>query len=114
MASAEVRLESLSPAARLATAAASLDAAERRLARAAISTLARRRERLEHLAARWRSVGPSEVLSRGYALVLDEHGRPIRDADQVPIGGRVTATLARGAIRAIVESKETDPAPDES
>ncbi len=111
---AGVRLESLSPAARLAAAGAVLDTAERRLSMATKAAVARRRDRLAHLAARWRSVGPSEVLSRGYALVLDESGRPIRDADEIAVGGRLTATLAKGSLRAIVESKETDAPPEGS
>lgn len=109
---AGIRHGAVSPATRLVAARESVDAAERRLTRAMASSLARRRERLGHLAARWRAVGPTEVLSRGYALVVDESGRPIRRSDEVAIGSRITATLAEGVLHATVDAREpdTDPA----
>lgn len=110
----ELRHVAISPQARLDRARRDLDAAAGRLARLGASLLDRRRDRVAHLAARWRSVGPAEVLARGYALVLDDDGRPVREAGQVPIGGRITARLGRGSIEAVVEKRTevSEPGPD--
>ena len=51
---------------------------------------------------------PDMILQRGYAIVTTTEGRPLKDADGVKPGDRITARLARGSIAARVERDGTD------
>jgi exodeoxyribonuclease VII large subunit len=64
--------------------------------------LARRRAHVDHLAARLRSLGPQATLDRGYALVLDREGHPVREARAELAGQPVRVALSRGALAATV------------
>ena len=64
--------------------------------------LARRRAHVEHLAARLRTLGPQATLDRGYALVLDRDGRPLRQADASLVGQPARIALSRGALEATI------------
>jgi exodeoxyribonuclease VII large subunit len=64
--------------------------------------LARRRAHVEHLAARLRTLGPQATLDRGYALVLDRDGRPLRQADASQVGQPARIALSRGALDATI------------
>jgi exodeoxyribonuclease VII large subunit len=64
--------------------------------------LARRRAHFDHLAARLRSLGPQATLDRGYALVLDSAGQPIRKADPALEGQMARIALSRGALDATI------------
>jgi exodeoxyribonuclease VII large subunit len=64
--------------------------------------LARRRAHVEHLAARLRTLGPQATLDRGYALVLDAGGQPVREARAHLAGQTVRVALSRGALAATV------------
>jgi len=64
--------------------------------------LARRRAHVEHLAARLRALGPQATLDRGYALVLDRDGRPLRKADPSLVGQPARIALSRGALEATI------------
>ncbi len=64
--------------------------------------LARRRAQVDHLAARLRSLGPQATLDRGYALVLDREGRPMREARAELVGQPVRLALSRGGLAATV------------
>ena len=70
--------------------------------------LARRRAHIDHLAARLRALGPQATLDRGYALVLDSQGHPLREARPELGGQPVRVALSRGALDARVE--RADPA----
>ncbi len=116
----------VSPAARLAQHRRRLDDLEQRLGRAMrqlhIRTLALRREalaarleaagleavrgareRLLPLVRTLNAVSPLATLARGYAIVLDEHGRILRDAGDVAEGELIEARLSAGSIRARVQ-----------
>jgi exodeoxyribonuclease VII large subunit len=64
--------------------------------------LARRRAQVEHLAARLRALGPQATLDRGYALVLDRDGHPLRKADASLAGQAARIALSRGALEATI------------
>lgn len=63
------------------------------------------RERTGLTAARdrLRLLGPAATLERGYAVVLDEDGRVVRDSADTAAGRRVAVRLARGRLAARVE-----------
>ncbi len=93
-----------------------LDAMRARLARQQERLLARflvdgegRRARLGRLAAALDGLSPLAVLGRGYALVWDERGsRLVRDASEVEPGGSLRIRLHKGALRATVQSRESE------
>jgi len=64
--------------------------------RAALSGLTHRRGRLEALS-------PQQVLSRGYSIASDEHGRVLRSSAQTEAGRAVHVRLAAGRLKARVE-----------
>ncbi len=78
--------------------------AERLLARLARGEMALKREQIEALRKRLKSLAPDAVLSRGYALALDEKGRVVTDAARVKTGDALTVRLKTGAVGARVES----------
>jgi exodeoxyribonuclease VII large subunit len=49
------------------------------------------------------AVSPLATLDRGYAIVLDEHGKILRDAADAADGAIIEARLAAGRIRAKVQ-----------
>jgi exodeoxyribonuclease VII large subunit len=65
--------------------------------------LARRRVHVDHLAARLRALGPQATLDRGYALVLDAAGRPVRQAEAALEGKPARIALSRGALEATIQ-----------
>lgn len=62
------------------------------------AVVARRREALGHWEARLKSLGPAATLARGYAMVLDEHGKLVRRAAAVKPGQDLTVRLADGDV----------------
>lgn len=52
------------------------------------------------------ALSPLAVLQRGYALAQDEHGRLLRDANEVSAGDAVRLRLADGVLRCRVEGAE--------
>jgi len=62
--------------------------------------LQRRRTHLVHLAARLRTLGPQGTLDRGYALVLDQQGHPLTQADKSMEGRSIRLVLSRGLAEA--------------
>ncbi|MFT3899425.1 MAG: exodeoxyribonuclease VII large subunit [Gordonia sp. (in: high G+C Gram-positive bacteria)] len=67
--------------------------------------------RHEHLAARLATLGPSQTLARGYAIVqnLDDGSRVAREVADLPDGARVRIRVADGAVRATVAEQEGTP-----
>lgn len=53
---------------------------------------------LAHLRARVLALSPQATLDRGYAVVQDEHGAVVRDADAVEPGTDLELRLARGSL----------------
>jgi exodeoxyribonuclease VII large subunit len=62
------------------------------------------RARLDALDAQLNSLSPLAVLDRGYALVLDDHGKLVRSATQVAPGDRLLTRLSDGTFTSQVES----------
>jgi exodeoxyribonuclease VII large subunit len=62
----------------------------------------RRRQRYETLAAKLSQLDPRLVLSRGYAIVLNERDGIVRDAADAPVGEEVKILLAKNALKARV------------
>ena len=109
---AESRLTASSPRNRSAMAANRIESDARRLHRAMANRLERHRTLVEHAARRLGSVGPEQVLDRGYSLTLDAEGRPLRDASRLDAGATVTTRLARGEFDATVDRVRDDSGSD--
>ena len=71
--------------------------AQLELKRAAEALLGQRRQQLDGLALRLRSVDPQRVLARGYAWLADPTGRAVTSVRQVAVGAELRAVLADGA-----------------
>ena len=63
-----------------------LDHIQKELCHAALARMAKPRLELAALAASLDTMSPLKVLGRGFALVTDERGRPLRRAADVPVG----------------------------
>jgi exodeoxyribonuclease VII large subunit len=66
----------------------------------------RRRHHLTQLAARLRTLGPQGTLDRGYALVLDEAGHPVLQANKAIEGKPVRIVLSKGTAAASITGVE--------
>jgi exodeoxyribonuclease VII large subunit len=67
-------------------------------------TLKSRRETLRQFEKRLDSLGPEQVLARGYSITTDaETGNVLRDATKAKIGQRLKTRLAKGEISSRVE-----------
>ncbi len=73
---------------------------EKRLLTALRGTLLQRRLVLAGLRQRLAALGPMAVLSRGYALALDEEGRILRGVGEFRPGEEFTLRLRDGRVRA--------------
>jgi exodeoxyribonuclease VII large subunit len=80
-----------------------LRATHTRLRAAQAQFLARRAERVAGLGKLLDTLGYRNVLARGYALVRDAEGRPLRLAGEVAAGARLAIEFADGAVAAIAE-----------
>jgi exodeoxyribonuclease VII large subunit len=85
-----------------------LGTARARLLAAPEAPLERARGRLGALVGRLDALSPLRVLERGYAIVFDAEGRPLRRATEVRAGERVRARLHRGELVATVEEVVPD------
>ncbi len=130
LAGVERRLAAVAPAARLAQRRARFEELRDRLTRTVPSAMQRRagrleggsnrldtalarliergRARLQRIEAALGGNNPEAILQRGYAIVMDESGRPLLDAGAAPPGSRITAQLARGRLAARVEAEGSD------
>lgn len=71
-----------------------------------LQRLGRERERLGQWEARLRALGPEATLQRGYALVLDESGKIVRQADKKLVGKELQVRLGRGKLKTQVKDVE--------
>jgi len=93
----------VSPGARLAQHLRRLQELELRLCRAGLESLRRARERLKPLMRTLNAVSPLATLGRGYAIVSNERGEILRNAEDAAPGTTIEARLAHGRIRAKVQ-----------
>jgi exodeoxyribonuclease VII large subunit len=66
------------------------------------------RDRESGVVRQLNSLSPLAVLSRGYALVYDEHGMLIKDTKNTTQGQSIVTRLARGRIRSRVTAVEKE------
>lgn len=107
----ETRLAAQHPERQLKMLRQRLDHLAAALPRAMDATLKDRRQGLQALAQTLNVVSPLATLGRGYAILLDEHGRAIRAAAQTSPGQRLHARLAEGELDLRVEAV-SPPQPD--
>ena len=70
------------------------------------NTIAQKRIRVSALSEHLKALDPTSVLQRGYSISYDEQGKPVHDADQLPIGSIFKTRLAHGIIVGEVKAKE--------
>jgi exodeoxyribonuclease VII large subunit len=80
-----------------------MNAAATRLETLAQIVLTRRRHRLLTLTSKLEQLNPRLVLSRGYAIVLDERGQIVKEAADAPAGANVRVLFERDGVRARIE-----------
>ena len=73
-------------------------ALQQRARRCTAAQLARAKDDLEHVRARVVALSPQATLDRGYAVVQDEDGAVVRDADAVAPGTDLQVRLAAGVL----------------
>jgi exodeoxyribonuclease VII large subunit len=100
----EQRLQARSPIARISGLRTRHHDLEQRLTQAARQRLQRAGTRLGHLGRLLASLSPLTILDRGYAIVSDQHGAVVMDAEKVEPGDRVQARLARGRLEMTVDA----------
>ncbi|MDP4025903.1 exodeoxyribonuclease VII large subunit [Methylobacterium sp. NEAU 140] len=88
-----------------------LAATAARLAQAGARTIERRRDRLGALAGLLGSLSYRAVLERGFALVRDEAGRPLRRAAEAGAAARLSLQFIDGTVSAVPEGAP-EPPPD--
>jgi exodeoxyribonuclease VII large subunit len=98
----DFRLRRLDPRLRLAAARRRQELAWTAIFDRVRLGMVRARGRLESLAAQLAGLSPLSVLERGYAIVQDEHGRVVKDAQQAALKSLLDVRLARGRLRARV------------
>jgi exodeoxyribonuclease VII large subunit len=104
------RLEARSPRAQLAMRRERLDQLGARLDRAMRNGLDRKKERLAATVRLAAGYSYQSVLARGFALVRDADGRPVRQVAEAEAGAALTITVADGSFDATV-GRGTSPAP---
>ena len=102
------RLFLQSPVRRLAENQASLNKLQERLAARVNQQLVQHQQKLRHLAQTLNVVSPLATLSRGYAIIQDEDGNIIRDAEPLKKGDRIFSRVASGEFQAEVTSVSTN------
>ncbi|WP_346899976.1 exodeoxyribonuclease VII large subunit [uncultured Roseibium sp.] len=81
-----------------------------RMDRAYAVRLTKSRDRLDGLEKLLKSLSYKDVLARGYALLRDDKGQPVRSASAVSSGDTLSIELADGTIDAVATSGSAGPA----
>jgi exodeoxyribonuclease VII large subunit len=76
----------------------------RRITQCASVQIAQRRQTLASLASQLELLNPQRTLERGYAIIANQHGDIMRDANQIQAGQALDITLAEGAAQITVKS----------
>jgi exodeoxyribonuclease VII large subunit len=87
---------------RLATDQGRLDRAHAAAAQSLRWQLARRRGKVEQLAAKLSQLSPLRILERGYAIVTNESGAIVKESAAAPEGSAIRVRLSRGGLDANV------------
>lgn len=98
----DFRLRSLDPRLRLAAIRRRQELAEAALWDRIRLKIIRKRATLDSLAAQLTHLSPLGILERGYAIVQDQQGRIVRDAEAAPAESLLDVRLAKGHLRARV------------
>jgi len=98
----EIRLRRFDVRPRLAADRRRTEAAYTAALQTMQARMARRRGKLEQVAAKLSELSPLRILERGYAIVSNERGI-VKDALEAPAGSAVHVRLAKGELDAIVE-----------
>jgi exodeoxyribonuclease VII large subunit len=98
----DFRLRRLDPRFRLGAMRRRQELAEAALRDRLRLGMVRARARLDSLAAQLIHLSPLGILERGYAIVLDQQGGIVRDAQAAPVKSLLDVRLARGRLRARV------------
>jgi exodeoxyribonuclease VII large subunit len=77
--------------------------------RARSQTLQQRRQRLDSLAQTLNVVSPLATLGRGYSILFDQQGKPLRSQADTKPGQRVEAQLSDGRLALRVEDNLQAP-----
>lgn len=80
-----------------------LDNLASRLDSALDAAMTRKKNEYLRAAAKLDALSPLKVLSRGYAIAMDEDGRAVKDSSGVCAGDKLTVRLASGALGCRVE-----------
>lgn len=62
--------------------------------------------RLLHLKDKLSALNPTKILNRGYAVLLDKHGKAVTLPSQAPAGSEMTAILAEGRINVVSKGEQ--------
>jgi exodeoxyribonuclease VII large subunit len=85
-----------------------------RLDRAYLSRVTQEKARLDGLQKLLKSLSYKDVLARGYAVVRDDSGHPVRAASSIASGAALFIELADGTIDAVAMSDSAAPKPKKS
>ncbi|MES0880265.1 exodeoxyribonuclease VII large subunit [Roseibium sp. SCP14] len=85
-----------------------------RLDRAYLSRLTHETARLDGLQKLLKSLSYKDVLARGYAVVRDDSGQPVRSAASVASGAALSIELADGTVDAVAMSDSASSKPKKS
>ena len=80
-----------------------IDSSRQRTRRTVVQRVDRGRNDIDHLVARLRALSPAATLDRGYAVVIDDRGGVVRDAEAVRPGERLNVRVARGGFSVTVD-----------
>jgi len=99
------RLQAQHPGRRLSQLRDQLRQLETRLPRAIQNQLKQQRQRLQQSAQTLHLVSPLATLGRGYSILLDDQGKPVRSAAAASPGQRLKARLHDGELAVRVEAE---------
>ena len=100
------RLQTQHPGRRLSQLREQLQQLDVRLPRAMQGQLKQQRQQLEQLAQTLHLVSPLATLGRGYSILLDDQGKPVRSATNARAGQRLKARLHDGELTVRVEAEK--------
>ena len=63
---------------------------------------------LDHKKNQLKLLNPSNILSRGYSISLDEKGQIIDDINKVDIGARIKTIVKNGTVESVVTDKKKE------